>query len=195
MLLSPRQLIDANFTPALVSLFGTSPCIKIREQALWVLANIIGECSEFRDAILRQGLLQPLLALVDEDSPLNFQRIITWTLVNIVRSRDRQLPVTDIDQLVRALCKMLSKFDNATQVDALWGLIYVAECGGDYVDAVCRSNAIELALNRVFKTNSWRRLQSTALTLLGNITVGSDANTQELLDRGLLLVLTGVLHN
>lgn len=42
----------------------SSPDADISEQAIWALGNIAGDCSYYRDMILRAGGLDPLVNIV-----------------------------------------------------------------------------------------------------------------------------------
>ena len=62
------QLLGA--VPILIQLLS-SPHVNVCEQAVWALGNITGDGPECRDFVIRAGIIDPLLALVSERTPVS----------------------------------------------------------------------------------------------------------------------------
>lgn len=45
--------------------------MNVCEQAVWALGNITGDGPECRDFVIRSGIIDPLLALVTERTPVS----------------------------------------------------------------------------------------------------------------------------
>ena len=59
-------LMECNPLPILLAQLQ-HPLAKMREQTIWALSNLAGDCVEHRDLIIQHELLQPLLALVSDE--------------------------------------------------------------------------------------------------------------------------------
>lgn len=57
------------------------------EKAVWALGNMAGESSNFRDFVLQNGALFPLLAQLNEGSKISMLRNVIWTLSNFCREK------------------------------------------------------------------------------------------------------------
>ena len=81
------MVVDAGAVQEFIKLLS-SPVLDVRKQAVWALGNIAGDGPVFRDYVLQQGGLGPLLTLLSEDHKLSMQRNATWTLSNFCRNKD-----------------------------------------------------------------------------------------------------------
>eukprot|EP00968_Pinguiococcus_pyrenoidosus_P010196 scaffold803_cov310-Pinguiococcus_pyrenoidosus.AAC.109 len=86
-------VVDGNAIPALVRLLVNENA-NIREQAAWCLGNIAGDGTNFRDMILKEGALEPLLCNIKEPACLSLLQNTVWTLSNLCRGKPR--PDVDI---------------------------------------------------------------------------------------------------
>ncbi len=82
-----QYVISQGAIPVFIQLLS-SPSIDVREQAVWALGNIAGDSPVCRDEVLRNGALQPLLAILAEQSKLSMVRNATWTLSNFCRGKN-----------------------------------------------------------------------------------------------------------
>merc|ERR1719226_109711 len=60
-----RVVVEHGALPLFVELLQ-SPNEDVREQAVWALGNIAGDCPTFRDLVLQSGGLAPIMRLIAE---------------------------------------------------------------------------------------------------------------------------------
>ena len=65
-----KTLRTSGAVPLLIQLLKSSQPF-VCEQAVWALGNIAGDGSECRDYVIGQGLIEPLLAFVNPDTPVS----------------------------------------------------------------------------------------------------------------------------
>jgi hypothetical protein len=65
-----------------------SPQQHVCEQAAWALGNIIGDGPQCRDAVIKLGVVEPLLQFIKPDIPISFLRNVTWVIINLCGRKD-----------------------------------------------------------------------------------------------------------
>ena len=78
--------------------------IDIREQAVWALGNIAGDCAKCRDYVLSLSVLFPLLQVVQSKSKVTIIRNATWTISNLCRHK----PIPELAQVNEVKVPLLS---------------------------------------------------------------------------------------
>ena len=107
------------------------------------MGSIAGDSTAFRDRILANGALQPLLMVVDH--PHATQNVIkhgTWAISTLCRGR----PLPDLEKVrsaIPTLCKiMYSQTDPDILTDAIWALAYLSRSEKTIGTVVSCSNVI-----------------------------------------------------
>jgi hypothetical protein len=100
--------VDAGCVPLLAELMQTAKrreatgfgntLSKVVEQACWALGNIAGAGAEYRDLVLGNGVLPPLLAMGAHDQSIPIVRIAVWTLSNLCRSNSPRVDIHAADR-------------------------------------------------------------------------------------------------
>lgn len=62
-------LLLTGAVPILIHLLS-SPHLNVCEQAVWALGNITGDGPECRDFVIKSGIIQPLLNLISDATPV-----------------------------------------------------------------------------------------------------------------------------
>ena len=75
-----RTVVNLGAVPLLVQLLQ-SPHPHVSEQAVWALGNITGDGSECRDYVISQGIIEPLLAFVNPQTPVSHVTFILFVLL------------------------------------------------------------------------------------------------------------------
>ncbi|CAD8198463.1 unnamed protein product [Paramecium octaurelia] len=157
---------------------------EIIELGVWALANISGDNVQFRDMLLNQGIVEPLIKLAMRyitDSSDIFKTIV-WAISNLARGK----PTPKIYQ--KELMSILSEIINSIEdeellIDACWGLSYLSE-QENQIDTLINFGILDkLALLLQSEKQS---LVIPALRIIGNILTGNEEQTNHVLNTGVV---------
>jgi hypothetical protein len=184
-----RFVIDAGAVPRFKELLLSSN-EDVREQAIWALGNIAGDSSLFRDYILSQGVLEPLLLSLVDSHRISMLRNATWALSNLCRGKP-QPPWHIVSGALPTLARLLHSTDDEVLADACWALSYLSDGPNERIQAILDTNIarrmVELLIHPSFS------VQTPALRMVGNIVTGDDAQTQTILNASVLPCLLTLL--
>ncbi|CAD7958788.1 unnamed protein product [Amoebophrya sp. A120] len=175
-----QVVIDHGAIPVFVRLLSSKDTT-IREQAIWALGNISGDCSTSRDLVLNAGALQPIMEQVRHSGSLELLRNATWTISNLCRGR----PPPRFEEVAPCLAivqMLIYHNDLEVVIDACWALAYF--CDGDQsarrVDHIIQAGVCKKACELLSHEDYLAVIP--ALRLVGNICVGTDTQTDYILD-------------
>lgn len=77
-----NSVVKAGGVPKFVALLS-SPYSHVAEQAVWGLGNIAGDGPAARDLVLNQNTVQPLLALINPDTPVQTHSCLLNPILNV----------------------------------------------------------------------------------------------------------------
>eukprot|EP00484_Ammonia_sp_Unknown_P020154 CAMPEP_0197035638 /NCGR_PEP_ID=MMETSP1384-20130603/13374_1 /TAXON_ID=29189 /ORGANISM="Ammonia sp." /LENGTH=806 /DNA_ID=CAMNT_0042465723 /DNA_START=144 /DNA_END=2564 /DNA_ORIENTATION=- len=132
------------------------------------------------------------------DMPLSFQRNFVWTISNLVRGK----PQPEWDR-VACVIPIILLYLNCTDLEVLtdtcWALSYLSDGCNEHIQSILDLSArseidISSYLVRFLDKKSMNVLVP-ALRTCGNIVSGSDHQTQQIIDRGLLTKLKRLLRH
>jgi hypothetical protein len=165
----------------------------VRQQCVWAIGNIVGDSPEFRDFVLKFGVMDSLLKLSTGTAKTSILRILAWTLSNLCRGK----PQPDFEVIapcLPALTSMLFCDDEEILTDACWGLSYISDDKGvdnRKIRAVIRSGVCRRLVQLM--GHSADQVKLPALRTVGNIVTGDDSQTQFIIDCGCLQSLFNLL--
>lgn len=81
-----QSIIDKGGIYLFVKLLS-SPYRDIAEQAVWAIGNIAGDCTQYRDLILRVGGVDPLIQIMENATNKSTIKHCTWSLSNLCRGK------------------------------------------------------------------------------------------------------------
>lgn len=171
---------------------------ELRDQCIWALGNIAGDCPEMRDMVLASDVMYPLLmnlnAELDSSFPkLSIIRNATWTLSNMCRGR----PVPAWNEVVVALptlARLIHLDDQDTLADACWTLSYLSDVPPEHLerlDDVVNGAVIPMLVK--LTGHRHHTVQTPALRAIGNIVTGNAMQTQAVIDAGGLFAMRALL--
>jgi len=172
-----------------------SPNEDVKEQAVWALGNIAGDSPEYRDLVLRNQALEPLLALCTPDAKLTMLRNATWTLSNFCRGKP-QPPFELVRPALQTLANLISSKDDDVLTDACWALSYLSDDTGPHnqkIQAVIQAGVCGRLVTLLMHKSP--NVKTPALRTVGNIVTGDDIQTQMVIDCNVLPCLLALLVN
>lgn len=185
-----QAVVNANALPSLISLLD-SPYEDVKEQTVWALGNIAGDCIALRDLVIQHGIVDAILRnLNPTQQRIGTLRNMAWTLSNVCRGKPAA-PPSIIWRIIPALTSLLQNDDDDVLSDSLWGLCYITDGSNEQVDAVVSTNVCMRIVELMNHPN--HTIQTPALRTIGNIVTGSDQATQTVIDCGAIMILKNLL--
>ena len=121
-----EQLVQMGFVKPLISWLSLGG-LRYQELAVLAIGNIVGEGPQMRDFVINNGVIQPLLALVNQETPITLLRNVTWTMSNLCRNKTISTPVEVLMQCLPVLAQLVKHSDRMVLADACWALSYLAD--------------------------------------------------------------------
>uniref|UniRef100_A0A6G1S6S5 Importin subunit alpha n=1 Tax=Aceria tosichella TaxID=561515 RepID=A0A6G1S6S5_9ACAR len=181
-----RVVVNSGALPELVRLMR-SPDIRVCEQAVWALGNIIGDNGQFRDAVISHNFVNALLDLINSGLELGFLRNATWVLVNLCRNKEPPTDSEVIKQILPALMSLIGSDDQTILIDTTWAISYITELGPTYSQLVIDYGLVKKMTRLISHEES--KIKTAAIRALGCIATGSDEQTQAVVDAGAIPAL------
>lgn len=173
---------------------------EIRDQCIWALGNIAGDCPAMRDMVLSNNIMYPLLTNINNELDSTFPtlsiiRNATWALSNLCRGR----PLPNWNEVVVALptlARLINVDDQDTLADACWTLSYLSDIPPDhleYLNDVINANVVPTLIKLMGYQSS--TVQTPALRAIGNIVTGNEQQTQVVINAGGLPAMRNLLND
>jgi len=128
--------------------------------------------------------------------PLSFQRNLVWTVSNLVRGKP-QPRWTDVSCVIPVILMYLECPDIEVLTDTCWALSYLSDGCNDHIQSILDLSSlsnVDISQYLVaFLDKKSMNVLVPALRTCGNIVSGSDHQTQQIIDRGLLTKLKRLL--
>ncbi|KAK6112936.1 hypothetical protein QQG55_49640 [Brugia pahangi] len=158
-----------------------------RDQVFWALGNIALDCPTCQEMVQNSAALPLMINVLVSPTFIRSKwiRNLIWALSQIIRGGIRTLDITFVRAALTGLRPVLYLEDSKIKMDAIWTVAYIADdnVGGGQIDAVLQTPAL---LERLIELLAEKRAMPAALRALGNLVVGDDAQTQAVLNAGLL---------
>lgn len=187
-----KAVVQAGAIPYFVALLRSNDS-SVCEQAVWALGNIAGDGPAYRDEVLKNRAVDPILNLVVPEQSLSFTRNVAWALSNLCRNKNPPPDFNHVRKLLPTLASLLRTDDNDTLSDVCWALSYVTDGANDRIQEVVDQGVVPKLVEYLSSDDS--TLVSPCLRALGNIVTGTDEHTQTVIDCGILPKLEPLLKH
>ena len=185
-----RHVVDAGAVAPLVAGMMSADAT-LRDQCIWCIGNIAGDCAGYRDGVLATpGALQALLLNIQNPAEATLLRNATWTLSNFCRGKPTPSPAV-IATILPALAFLLNSDDREVLQDAAWGVSYLTDGDEAAVQAVLDAGIAPRCIALMAHTEL--TVVTPALRIVGNFISGSDVQTSAAIAAGALPALVPLL--
>ena len=199
---SPEQtqhVVQLGTIPVFIQ-FLQHPNPEIRDQCIWALGNIAGDCPQMRDMVLANNIMYPLLTNINAELDSTFPKVsiirnATWALSNLCRGR----PAPNWNEVVVALptlARLITVDDQDTLADACWTLSYLSDVPPNHLERlndVINANVVNALIKLTYFRSS--SVQTPALRAIGNIVTGNEEQTQVVINAGGLPAMKNLLND
>jgi len=169
------------------------PCKEVNENAFYILANIAGDKSGYRDDILEMGIADVLDAYVAKsDFDPSMISYVAWLISNLC-GRKKPYPLFEyIAPFMRYIHNFLTTSnDLETLTHSMWSLEAITQGGESEIDEVLQMDITE-DIFKCLKIDN-RQLKNATLKTISNILTDSDSQMQFMMNRGLVEVVYPLL--
>ncbi|BFZ17286.1 hypothetical protein BsWGS_20325 [Bradybaena similaris] len=186
-------VVQAGAVPQLIRLL-VIPHVDIVHNCIWTLGNIIGDGAEHRDFVIENGVITPLMRLVDMNAPPKFLRTVTWVILNLCHINYPPPKLEAINACLSALRILIRHTDYDVLSDTCWALYYVIDGTRELIQQVVESPDV---LSRLVELlgNQEPRVIIAALRTIGNFINVDDSLMQAVIDCKLLQMLPAILQH
>ncbi len=162
----------------------------VKEQALWVLGNIVGDSAEARDEMVGTELVERLAEIISaKTAKLTLLQVACWVISGVLKGR----PFFDrVKGLVERMGNLLYIADQDVIADTLWGLAFFTDEPKDSIKLVRKSVSITMIVE--FLKHENLLIKRAALRLSGNICVGDNDDVDDVIKAGCLPELIKILN-
>lgn len=165
-------------------LSGTNP--NLQDQASWTIGNIAGDSDEFRQVLIANGAVKPLMdyALVSASTSLNSQhneafdsycdraRTAVWALSNITRGTTPAAEFMNLNAMTSLIALMVTHTDKKLSNEICWIFTFLSAKEIESVEKLVDLGLIQ-ALISVAEASDYSTLEPVpALRCLGNLSSG-----------------------
>merc|ERR1712168_1212828 len=187
-----KAVVNSGAVPNFIRLLR-SPDQNVQEQAVWALGNIAGDGPTMRDFVINNGVVPPLIALVNPETPTPFLRNVTWTISNLCRNKNPSPPFEVVKQCLPCLAGLVQHTDKEVLADACWALSYLTDGENEKIQCVVEAQVIP-HLVRLLDSGELP-VMTPSLRTLGNIVTGNDLQTDAVISHSAVPVFAKLLQH
>ncbi|RUS75157.1 hypothetical protein EGW08_017065 [Elysia chlorotica] len=188
-----QAVVRAGAVPRFIRLLS-APSISLVEQCIWALGNIAGDGAEMRDMVTANGIIEPLIRLVDMKQPPAFLRNLTWTFSNLCRNKNPPPKMKAIKACLPALSALVQHSDKEVLADTCWAISYITDGANNQIQEVVDLPGVIARLVELLGSPD-PAVVTPALRSVGNIVTGDDSQTQAVVDLHVMKMLPCLLQH
>jgi len=189
-----NYLVGLDIIPRAINLLE-HPHETVRDNALWILANLSGESLMFRDDILKRGVVAKLEYLLNTTTgSSDCAATVVWLISNLCRGK----PFPDFPSIAPFL-PYLQVFiknneDEEVQLNCMWALVYLTEVDDEQQLQEIINMQVFPELNKNLACNNPKIITPT-LRIIGHIINGTDEQAEAIINTELVATLYPLLSH
>jgi importin subunit alpha-6/7 len=202
-------VVDAGVVEHLVRLVEVGD-EALKDQCVWALGNIAGDCEATRDRVIQAGATDVLLTLTtclatSGPSSLQLLKNLSWTISNLNRGRAPPPSDEHMYKCLGVVSTLTHSRDPDVVTDAYWALSYICDARSSSIDMVLRTDVVQRAIWYLHMLNRGAREDAQAgkiagaalspiIRMLGNIVTGNEEQTNYIIELDALSILKEIYH-
>jgi len=164
----------------------------IREQAVWLIGNIAGDCIQLRDYLLLNQFM-PLLSKNFQHKQMKMLQNLTWAISNLCRGK----PAPSWEYVKDALPYIIRIIGSQVKIeilsDACWALSYMSDGPNERIQTIVDYDVCKFVVK--FLSIDYIKIQLPSLRVIGNIATGTHEHTDYILSLDVLPILKDLLES
>jgi hypothetical protein len=168
----------------------------IKNQALWTIANIAGEGVEYRDLVIKKGILTQIKAISSAECSDALYSTLVWLLSNLCRYPDIH-PSLKTKAFCQYLCTFIVSDRDDILIDATTAIQKMTMSDGstEVIDLMMTSTVILRIITLMCHPHF--EISMNSIKILGNITYGDSEYSQLFFKHGIMSPIMMLLdvHN
>ncbi|CAG8498683.1 181_t:CDS:10 [Paraglomus occultum] len=180
----PKNICEAALqtVPYLISFLDVDDLV-LQNQATWAIGNFAAEGSEYRDLLRANGVLIPLVRLLDSKD-VNLIQTVCFALSNLARGPDPKLDEFFKIETDKVLLRHLENDEMSEVVSEIsWVLAYLTSDSDTYTSRLLSEGLIPRLVKHMRPLLSHGPLALPLIRTLGNVAGGPDENADELIQQ------------
>jgi hypothetical protein len=184
-----QEVVSAGAIPIFMRLLAKDNADLV-DQAMWAIGNLAGDSPTLRDIILAKGVVPLLVPIANRPTSLGLQTY-AWVLSNLCGGN----PLPD-PEYVEPLLPVLKHLLNTSQDDQIVkdvcsSLTCLIKHGSPMIDAVLQTGIASSVVSLMSESSDVK--QKAAIRLIGDILCGTEAQTQQMIDVGVIPALRNLV--
>lgn len=177
-----RFIVESKAVEGLVNLL-MSGYEGVQEKAAWALGNIAGDCSDFRDHVLKMGVADAIVfVLKSSQENLPLMQTTSW-LLSILCKDVREVDYERLVPTIPLVRDLLKHWDNDLVAQFAWSLASLSFGNFDRVNIMIDYNVPAYIIPLLSRGD---QLIKPALQVIGNIVTADEVPTQVMIDLGII---------
>jgi len=176
-----QTVVNRNAIKILKNVIKT-PIILNKSKAILALSNIAGENSELRDLVLKEDVLPLVASYMTPTAPNTLLKCCSWCISNLCRGKPAPDPSLVLPALNSITQILTTQEDPEIIRNAIWTLYFISDGGGPKLTPIIKTNIIPTIVKLVYSPEV--KISVPSIRVLGNITTGTDAETQMVINAG-----------
>lgn len=189
-----KLLVEEGIIPPLVQLLRSANP-ELRDQSIWCLGNIAGDCTDLRDTVLQSGVMTRILENIAQPASPSLLGNAVWTLSNLCRGKPPHVSLEHVSPAIPQLVALITQghIPVEVKIDACWAISYICDGDENRIQTIIDTNITPILVENLACDDIM--VVTPCLRALGNFVSGNDEQTQVVINYKIMDYIPKLLEN